>query len=64
MTYDKIIDDEVQHPVQNHVASAACSVIKHLLRHPFFERMIEKINYFRNKFAHVKKKLYFCSRKS
>ena len=56
MTYNKIINEKIQHPVQNHVPSAARRITKQLLRHPFFERMIEKINYFRNKLANFKKK--------
>ena len=42
----KIVDQKIQHPVQYQVASSAHSVPKNLLRYPFLEGNIEKIDYF------------------
>lgn len=44
MPYHKIIDQKIQHPVQNHIRSAGEAVTEQLLRYPFPERTVEEIN--------------------
>ena len=48
MSYNKVVCDEIQEPVQHKVAAAARSVTEQLTRHPFLKRMIEIIDYFRH----------------
>ena len=49
MTYDKIVNKEIQYPVQNHIWSPARRIAKELLRNDIPERFIEKIYNLRNK---------------
>ena len=47
MAYNKVIDQEIEDPIEDHISSSAGSITKELLRHDFAERRIEKIDYFR-----------------
>ncbi len=49
MTYNKIINEEIENPIQNHVSSAACRIPKKLLGKQFLEGFIEEIYNFCNK---------------
>lgn len=40
---DEVIDQEIEHPVQNEVSTSTCGITKELRREPFLERTIEKI---------------------
>lgn len=39
---DEVIDQEIEHPVQNEVTTSTCGIAKELRREPFLERTIEK----------------------
>jgi len=46
MAYNKIIDQEIEDPVQDHVSSSAGCITEDLFWNPFLERPVEEINYF------------------
>jgi hypothetical protein len=48
MTYNKVINQEVQHPVEHHVSASARRITEQLLRHEFAEGRVEEINDFRD----------------
>ena len=48
MPYNKVINEEIEDPIEDHVSSSAGSVAEELLRHPLAKRRIEEINYFRD----------------
>ena len=56
MAYNKVIDQEIEDPIEDHISSSAGSITKELLRHKIAERRIEKIDYFRyylREFVHI-----------
>ena len=64
MAYNKVIDQEIEDPIEDHISSSAGSITKELLRHKIAERRIEKIDYFRyylREFVHISD---FCECKS
>lgn len=40
---DEVIDQEIEHPIQNEVSTSTCGITKELRREPFLEGTIEKI---------------------
>ena len=64
MAYNKVIDQEIEDPIEDHVSASARGITKELFRHDFAERRIEKIDYFRyylREFVHISD---FCECKS
>lgn len=45
MTYDEVVNQEIEHPVEHHVSTAAGGITEQLFRHHFAERRIEEIYY-------------------
>lgn len=55
MSYNEIINKEIENPVKDKVSSSAGGIPKQLLRYPFGEGTIEKINdfcYYLRQFTH------------
>ena len=64
MAYNKVINQEIEDPIEDHVSSSARGITKQLFRHDLAERRIEKIYYFRyylREFVHISD---FCECKS
>ena len=63
MAYNKVIDQEIEDPIEDHISASAGSITKELFRHKIAERCIEKIDYFRyylREFIHISD---FCAAK-
>lgn len=45
MAYNKVIDEEVKHPIEYHIPSSASRIAEQLFRYPFGERTVEEIDY-------------------
>ena len=43
VSYNKVIDEEIEHPVEDEVSPSAGGITEELLRHPVGERTIEKV---------------------
>ena len=60
MPDNKVINQEIEHPIEDHISPAARRITKHLFRHNFAERGIEEIydfGYYLREFIHHSKPL-------
>ena len=74
MPYNKVINQEIEHPIEYHVSPSARRITEQLLRHNIAERLVEEINnlcYYLREFIHltsnsaakVLQKLHICKKK-
>ena len=64
MAYNKVINQEIEYPIEYHIPSSASSITKELFRHNLAERRIEKIDYFRYDLRELVHLPDFCECKS
>ena len=51
MPDNEVINQEIEHPIEDHISPAARRITKHLFRHNLAERGIKKVNYFGDKLS-------------
>ena len=76
MSDNKVIDQEIQYPIEDHISSSTYRITEQLFRHyflyflhfgckdtAFLQNMQIKTLFFTNLFGQLKNFYYFCSRK-